>query len=169
MKLNRRSVLIGLGAAGIGTGAIFGSGAFTSVEADREATFEVTHDEGALLGLDGDGQYVEETAEGSAGEDIIEFNFSDLNDDAVSQFDGVLTITNNTQDGEEKDVYIADDGTVSEDGVIDFEDGGTTVVGSTNAVTLSDEGSVELDIIIDTNEGDPDVETITVVGEETET
>lgn len=168
MKMNRRSVLIGLGAAGIGTGAIFGSGAFTNVEADREATFEVTNDGSALLGLSGDGQYVEETDSGTAGEDIIEFNFSDLNDDAKSTFEGVLTVTNNTQDEEEKNIYIDDDGTVEEGGVVDFEDGGSSVVGSGNAVTVADSTSVELDIIIDTNEGDPgDVDTITVVGEET--
>ncbi|MDB9280620.1 hypothetical protein PN416_12235 [Halorubrum ezzemoulense] len=41
MKLNRRSVLGAIGMIGVGTGAAFGSGAFTTVEAQREVEVNV--------------------------------------------------------------------------------------------------------------------------------
>ncbi|EMA57595.1 hypothetical protein [Halorubrum distributum] len=41
MKLNRRSVLGTIGMIGVGTGAAFGSGAFTTVEAQREVEVNV--------------------------------------------------------------------------------------------------------------------------------
>lgn len=41
MKLNRRSVLGAIGMVGVGTGAAFGSGAFTTVEAQREVEVNV--------------------------------------------------------------------------------------------------------------------------------
>lgn len=175
MKVNRRSVLIGLGAAGIGTGAVFGSGAFTSVEADREATFEVTNDGNALLGLDGDGDYV---AEEGDNENTIEFTFEILNDDATSTFEGALTILNNTEDGGDKDVHIEEEedeqGNLIVGDVVDFKDTTETegsLVGSDNAATLSPNDDITLDIVIDTNKDGvlTDVDTITVVGEDTGT
>ncbi|GAB6879946.1 hypothetical protein JCM17823_22200 [Halorubrum gandharaense] len=54
MNLNRRNVLAGLGAAAVGTGAAFGSGAFTSVEAEREVTVDVAEDAEAQVGLNAD-------------------------------------------------------------------------------------------------------------------
>lgn len=170
MRMNRRNVLIGLGSITTGAGAIFGSGAFTQVEADRSANFTVTNDGSAILGLSGDGDYVSETDTGTAGASTIEFNFDSLNDDAASTFSGVLIITNNTQDGADKNVYVQDDGTVAAGGTIDFVDSsGTegTLVGSGNAATLADGGSITLDIVIDTTQGDPSgVGTITIVGED---
>ncbi|OYR38331.1 hypothetical protein DJ82_12135 [Halorubrum sp. Ib24] len=41
MKLNRRSVLGAIGMIGVGTGAAFGSGAFTTVEAQRQVEVNV--------------------------------------------------------------------------------------------------------------------------------
>lgn len=45
MKMNRRNVLAGLGALGIGGGALLGSGAFTSVEAERDVEVNVVADD----------------------------------------------------------------------------------------------------------------------------
>lgn len=176
MAMNRRNVLIGLGAIAAGGGAAFGSGAFSQVEADRAATFSVTNDGSALLGLSGDGNYVSESDTGTAGQSTIQFEFTNLNDDARSTFEDVLTITNQTQDGNAKDVYIKDDGTVTPGGVIDFEvssssangTAGNSIVGSANAVNLADTASVICNIIIDSTQGDPStVDPITVVGADT--
>lgn len=51
MDMNRRNVLIGLGTAAVGTGAAFGSGAFTQVEADRTVSVGVADDSNAHVGL----------------------------------------------------------------------------------------------------------------------
>lgn len=45
MNLNRRHVLLGLGAVGLGGGGLLSSGAFTSVEATREIEVNVLADE----------------------------------------------------------------------------------------------------------------------------
>ncbi|MFP8952096.1 hypothetical protein ACLI4Z_03850 [Natrialbaceae archaeon A-arb3/5] len=50
--MNRRTVLLGLGTTGLATGAIFGSGAFTSLEAERDFTIDVTGDGAAVVQLD---------------------------------------------------------------------------------------------------------------------
>lgn len=169
MAMNRRSVLVGLGAITVGGGAAFGAGAFSSVSADRTANFQVTNDGTAYLGLSGDGNYVTETDTGTGGASIIEFQFGSLNDNAESRFNGALTITNNSADGNAKDVYVQDDGTVTSGGVIDFVDpsnADASVVGSANAVNIANGGSLTLDVIIDTNAGDPStVSTVTVAGQ----
>jgi len=58
MKLNRRSVLGAIGMIGVGTGAAFGSGAFTTVEAQREVEVNVLGGEDGieLLNPDDDDQ-----------------------------------------------------------------------------------------------------------------
>lgn len=55
MKMNRRNMLIGIGAATAGSGAVLGSGAFTQVNADRTANFTVVGDNSAYLDLSGTG------------------------------------------------------------------------------------------------------------------
>jgi len=49
--MNRRSILLGFGTAAAGAGAVFGSGAFTQVQADRDLTIRVDEDSNALLGI----------------------------------------------------------------------------------------------------------------------
>ncbi|WP_434522837.1 hypothetical protein [Halorubrum sp. AS12] len=52
VAMNRRNVLIGLGTAAASSGAVFGSGAFTSVNADRDVAVEVVDASEALLGIE---------------------------------------------------------------------------------------------------------------------
>ena len=66
MKLNRRSVLGAIGTVGVGTGAAFGSGAFTTVEAQREVEVNV------LGGANG----IEEIGELSSSEEEIADNIA---------------------------------------------------------------------------------------------
>ena len=73
MDMNRRNVLLGLGTAAAGSGIVFGSGAFTQVEAERDISIEVDNDSGdVLLGLDanGDVDSVFENADGALEVDI---------------------------------------------------------------------------------------------------
>lgn len=91
MKSNRRSVLIGLGALTVGGGAVFGTGAFSSVEADRTATISVADDSSALLALSGatSSELINET-DGTLGIDQDNINL-----DGTTTVNEAITITNN--------------------------------------------------------------------------
>ncbi len=52
MRMNRRNVLVGLGTIVAGGGAALGTGAFSSVEADRTVNVSVEGDSSAFLQLD---------------------------------------------------------------------------------------------------------------------
>lgn len=109
MKLNRRNVLIGLGTIAAGGGAALGTGAFSSVEADRNVSISTAGDDAALLGL----EITNDTLSGDA-DDTIEFDIeSQLNLDATTTFEDALTISNNADEDDEIgdiDVTIEADG-----------------------------------------------------------
>ena len=108
MRMNRRNVLVGMGALTVGGGAIFGSGAFSSVEAERTANISVADDAAAYLALevhssrDPDSGFVQTSGAGT-GAGQLEFYFDGtdtanadgLNENSVTRFDNLLTITNN--------------------------------------------------------------------------
>ena len=102
MTQNRRTVLLGIGAAGLGGGAVFGSGAFTQSQADRESALIVSNDDEALLAMepgDGTGSSVEQV-ERQGNNEQIELEFGELhgagvNVDGVTLFRDVLEVTNN--------------------------------------------------------------------------
>ena len=50
-KMNRRNVLLGLGTAAAGSGIVFGSGAFTQLEADRTVDIDVEEDAAGQIQL----------------------------------------------------------------------------------------------------------------------
>ncbi|NLV09715.1 hypothetical protein GOC74_07205 [Halomicrobium mukohataei] len=82
--MNRRNLLIGIGTAAVGSGAVLGSGALTQVQADREVQIGVNDDSSALLGLNPTDE-VPEVSSSSDGE--IQFLLPDnLNDEAVTTF-----------------------------------------------------------------------------------
>ena len=106
--MERRKVLIGLGSLAAGGAAAMGSGAFTSVEADRDIEVEVAGDADAFLGVEpadtpnGDA-YATET------DGTVELNFDDgadfseidgtdggsgINDRALTDIQDVITVTN---------------------------------------------------------------------------
>lgn len=98
MNLNRRNVLIGIATVAMITGAALGSGAFTSVEADR--TMDVS-----LQGDDTAGTFVELTPNsslvstnagaGTNGQDVLEIDLDALNDDAETTLSPAFDVTNN--------------------------------------------------------------------------
>jgi hypothetical protein len=102
MELSRRSVVMGLGGLIAGAGAVLGTGAFTTVEAERTVSVETAGDANAFLaitpGSEGD-QYVE--ANGTVEIDITDTNAGGqgVNQNATTAIDQLLEVTNNgTQD-----------------------------------------------------------------------
>lgn len=102
--MKRRKFIIGTGALAAGSAAAVGSGAFTSVAAERSVTVDVTGDDAALLALapcDGpNGEYatgdgVGGTAPDDIGDDYqFELNIPNLNPKAFTRIDDVFTISN---------------------------------------------------------------------------
>lgn len=98
--MERRRFLIGTGALASGSAGAIGTGAFSSVEADRAVSVAVTNDADAYLGLspndtlnadryvDSDGGTIEVSigASGSSG--------TGVNQDAVTEFDRLFAVTN---------------------------------------------------------------------------
>ena len=100
MALSRRNVLIGLGALVGGGGALVGTGAFTTVSAERSVEVSTAGDASAFLTLEGDGNYVD----GNSGDGTLTINLggpgdNSINDEAITTLNGIVTITNNAADG----------------------------------------------------------------------
>lgn len=100
--MDRRKFLIGAGSLAAGGAAAMGSGAFTSVTANRDITVNVADDSDAYLSIE-----PADTANGDAyastnSDGNIKLDFTDsagvsgegINDRAVVTFEDVLTITN---------------------------------------------------------------------------
>ena len=89
MRLTRRNALIGLGTVAAGAGVIGGTGAFTSVNADREVSVSSTGDASANV------QIVVNEVEGlvDSGNNTIGLSFENLNENATTTFENALTVT----------------------------------------------------------------------------
>jgi hypothetical protein len=76
--MERRKFVLGVGALAAGGAAAVGSGAFTSVSANRDVTIDVADDSDALLGIDGsnasNGDYLIEGGQNVAALDITDSN-----------------------------------------------------------------------------------------------
>ncbi|OLZ39551.1 hypothetical protein A6E15_00485 [Natrinema saccharevitans] len=90
-------MLLGLGTIVAGGGAALGTGAFSSVEAERTVTVETAGDASAFLGLDADDAY-------DVGTDTVQLNLgsggndadgSGLNIDAKTSWEPMLAVQNN--------------------------------------------------------------------------
>ncbi|RLM45201.1 hypothetical protein DVK00_12230 [Haloarcula sp. Atlit-47R] len=163
--MNRRGFLLSIGAASVGTGAVFGSGAFTSIEADRNVNLQVTGDTGsAQVGFSpGSGATGIIGTDSGESVDIIKFEQTDLNERAKTTFENALQVDNNSASKvslyiDDSTTGIGDDPTNGE--VLDFRAGSTdaSIVGSAQAITLDPDGgssdggysdTVEIDIVVD--------------------
>jgi len=162
MKLNRRSVLFGLGTLSASVGGIFGSGAFSSVEATRTVEINTADDASAILTFEpnspaGDNIIETETVSGSA---LIKIKQSNLNEQATTQFDGALKVTNSGGQniGLSVDPSQSDDTNKLIGSVLDIQDtNGNTIVDGTdagdNAVDVNAATSVDLTIEVDLRNG----------------
>ncbi len=117
MKMNRRNVLVGLGTIVASGGAALGTGAFSSVEADRTVNLQTSGDSSALLQLDPAGTQNVASQTG----DTLEFDQHSVNENARTEFQPGFTITNNGDNS--VGVYIDDSPIdVGTDGILEFED-----------------------------------------------
>jgi hypothetical protein len=101
--MERRKFVVGLGSLAAGSAAAVGTGAFTSVTADRGIDVSVSADNGALLGLGpvpGNSNHPNAaylSQDGSSSE--IAIDVENVNTDAETWIDSLFQITNNgTQD-----------------------------------------------------------------------
>ena len=82
--MKRRTLMIGLGATAAGGSALVGSGAFTSVQADRDVEIDVADDSDAFLQLqpaeDGDGDELPNGQYADSSGGTLELNFTGDND-----------------------------------------------------------------------------------------
>lgn len=185
MNLTRRNTIVGLGVLAGGAGVIGGTGAFDAVEAQRTFEVGVAGDADALLGLTAENDAITETDEGGAGDNpVIGFVLQDgaVNEDAVTEFFTVFTVTNNgSRDGVR--VSIDTDGV---DGVTfpvpeqpaRIPDGLEVTNGSVggddlnDGVTLDVGESIVVDLRIDTTADggyvDPEGATLTITAQSTD-
>ncbi|NLV14319.1 hypothetical protein GOC77_13695 [Haloarcula argentinensis] len=168
MRLNRRSVLLGLGTISATVGGAFGSGAFSSVEATRTVTLSTSDDASALVSFkqNPNKSYATDliTTGGSNSNGAIKIQQSNLNERATTRFEDVLRITNNAD--KEVNVSVNDDGgssSITPDpndligDVLDIRYNGNTIVdGSSdgdNAVSLSAGNSKDFTVVVDLRNG----------------
>jgi len=167
MRLNRRSVLLGLGTISATVGGAFGSGAFSSVEATRTVELNTSGDSSALLSLKQNPDNSESankiiTTEdvGSSSNSVIKIEQTDLNEKATTRFEDVLRIKNTGN----KDVYLSvnDDGGTSSTtpdpnnligNVLDIQYDESTIVDDSsdgdNAVSLSADSHKNFSVVVD--------------------
>lgn len=119
--MKRRTLLIGMGATVAAGGAAIGTGAFTTVSAERSVSISVAEDSQALVGIDVNDEYGGETDDGVAEFDLQEtiFDGTGFNPQGTTILYAALAITNNSgNEGDEMEVrfgYESDSVTVPED------------------------------------------------------
>jgi hypothetical protein len=116
MRLTRRNALIGLGTVAAGAGVVGGSGAFTSVTAERTVSVETAGDGSAALQLTDAGgendEYVTQPSDGTVGINLDGSNTDTaaLNQNAVTRLENLVQVANNgTQTVTSLSLEFADD------------------------------------------------------------
>mgnify|MGYP005863824689 CR=1 FL=1 len=159
--MKRRVLLAGVGLSSIGVGAAFGSGAFTTVSADRDVELNVESDNNARISFKPGNTRIVRTTDGdSDAASVVEFSRNDLNEQSKTLFEGALDITNNgDEDDPDVDVYVEDNGDNLGDGKsLDFrEHDADSIVGSDSSVMLEADASepnntVSVDVVVDLRE-----------------
>jgi hypothetical protein len=161
--MRRRNLLLGLGTAAGGAGAV-GSGAFTSVSAQRDVAVSVTDDADALLRLEpGTGENADAFATVTDGTVGLDFSSTDaggsgLGTSSTYQFDGLLRVQN--QGTQRVYVFAQLSGGVADDELYFYpgSDPTTRLRDGTDEVVPLDPGeTVELGVFVDTEALDSDV------------
>jgi hypothetical protein len=134
-------------------GLVAASGAFTTVEADRTASVDVTGDNSALLKLDSTNSNIASTTS----DDQLQLDFSegDVNPNANTTYDTAFKVTNNG--GSEVTLTISKTGANgNEDSLVlinasDAQSG--TINSAETSITLSTGESYAFGVVIDTTSG----------------
>ena len=151
MGMNRRNVLVGLGGLTVGGGALFASGAFTTVEAQRTVSVETAGDSAALLSFQVNAADFNGVESGESSDGVVRIDLTEINREATTTFEGVLTVENNGSNPVELSIAGGDD-------TISFLDGGEDI--SETPVSLDadggDDDSVDLDLAVEIGEGEDD-------------
>jgi len=175
--MKRRTAILGLGGLVAGGGAAMGTGAFTTVEADRVGFRDVQNDQNAYLALepvDTDGNTVEEGRVPEAQEDPfalidedtgrLNLNVTALNADAETVIDKLFQIANLGTD----EVTVTIEQTGENEGVLSFEDQDGNSLDEGDGVDLDDGHSLIVRIVATTHDVDPGddiIDSITVAGD----
>ena len=160
--MKRRNLILGLGSVSLAGASVFGSGAFSSVQAERDVTVNVAGDEAALLALEpaegpnGDYASIEDGTlalnfDGSA-EDVDGQGF---NAEATTRVDEVFTITN--QGTQKVGVYIEEFETIDNVDIAFIAQNGaeTSLVGADAAVGLPVGESIPVGLVADVGDVAP--------------
>lgn len=153
MRLTRRNTVIGLGTLAVGAGAIGGSGAFDSVEADRSFDVGVQGDADALLGLTVLNENIADYQEGGSGDnDTIHFRLEDgsLNDDATTEFFRAFEVANNGSQDVELRIETDDGGGNPVDGLYFRES--EEAHDLTEPFRIDQGDAIDVDIVINTRD-----------------
>ncbi|MFA9415777.1 hypothetical protein [Natrinema sp. HArc-T2] len=123
--MERRKFLIGAGSTAIGASALVGSGAFTSVSANRKLVVETADDADALLALEAEGtpnanEYVDETGN-AISIDISTAAGDGVNDDAKTIVRNLFQASNEGSQA----VYVWAEGLPTGVSMFHDDDGGT--------------------------------------------
>ncbi|WP_247730859.1 hypothetical protein [Halovivax limisalsi] len=128
--MNRRNVLAGLGGIVAGGGALLGTGAFSTVSADRTVTVSTADDDSgsALVGFSPTSSYA------SVSSGTLQLDLSNVNLDATVTLTGVFDIVNNHS----AQIALNSPWTVSANGIsVTLTPGSSTVAsGSSTAVDV---------------------------------
>ncbi|MFC3957428.1 hypothetical protein [Halovivax cerinus] len=146
MRMNRRNVLVGLGGIVASGGALLGTGAFSTVEAQRTVTVDTAGDASALIALnEGSSSMVTTDGDGLLQIDLSGSNWNDasgVNSDATITITDAFTVENNSDDP--VDISFSDDGS----------DVGLTLTPSTASLQASasdDSDQQSFDLEVDTS------------------
>lgn len=145
MQLTRLNVLVVLGVVTIAGGAMFGTGAFTTVEADRTVDLDSSGDSAALVQFQDNGSQLVDL-EGGDDNDLFRIQEQNLNKNATTTADYAFNVTNDGND--DVGLYVDDSNAVAE---FDIRIAGTetSIVGADSAVDLDSGTTVELAVYVD--------------------
>lgn len=196
MKITRRKVVASAGVGALSLGAIFGTGAFSSVEAQRGVRLDLSDDAAALLALEpnvatglgsiigisavdgspleaykGDtSQYLDDSGNTLA-IDMSDSNInqaSGLNDEAITSFRDIVRMTNNGT--QEVGINVTNAPTGLDVLAYSVSAGGpVSLVGNTFPVSLGTGTTAGLTIIVDSTQFSSNInDTITIVADESQ-
>lgn len=123
MILNRKNTLVLLAVLVVSGGIVLGTGAFSTVQAERTVTVETAGDSSALLGLEANTTYNGLNSTGGTS-GALTLGINNVNEDAITTFDSAVNVTNRGS----QTVYFSVSGTGN----------GLTFTNSTTGADLSD-------------------------------